>query len=273
MTTTIKEAVQPHNERAAGVWSAGGRHYDRISFGIADAIAHCVLRLDPKPGEQVLDVATGTGWASRLVARRGAAVAGVDIAAGLLDAARAEAAAQGLPIDYQLGDAESLSYEDASFDAVISTFGVMFATRPEAAARELARVVRPGGRLALAVWSLDSNVFQMFQVMKRYMPAPPTPAPPSPFAWGQPARIRELLGEAFDLRLEKGISYYREPSPEAAWDTFSTGYGPTRVLAESLDASRRRSLREDLVAFHAGFQTELGITVPREYWVVDGRRR
>ncbi len=126
-TTTI----EPHNEGPAAVWSAGGYNYDAISKGIADSIEHCVLRLNPRTGERILDLATGTGWTSRLVARRGAAVVGADIASDLLDAARINAKVAGLDIDYQLGDAEKLPFADGSFDAVVSTCGVMFASRPE----------------------------------------------------------------------------------------------------------------------------------------------
>jgi ubiquinone/menaquinone biosynthesis C-methylase UbiE len=267
--------IQQHNQRPAAVWSSGGRDYDEISRGIADAIEHCVFRLNPQPGERILDLSTGTGWTSRVVARRGASVIGADIAGDLLDAARVKASAEGLSIEYQIGDAEGLPFADGEFDAVVSTFGVMFATRPEVAAAELARIVRPGGRIALTTWLSDSSVFGMFQVMKRYMAAAPpsTPAPRSPFEWGRVERVRELLGEAFELRFEKGMSFYREPSADAAWQTFSTGYGPTRVLANSLDADRRAALREEFVAFHAGFPTDLGICVPREYWVTLGVRR
>jgi SAM-dependent methyltransferase len=254
------------------VWSSGGKDYDEISRGIADSIEHCVLRLNPQPGERILDLSTGTGWTSRVLARRGAAVIGADIALDLLDAARAKAKAEGLPIQYQIGDAESLPFEDGAFDAVASTYGVMFASRPDAAAMELARVCRPGGRIALTTWLSDSNVFQMFQVMKRYMAPPPSPAPPSPFEWGRVERIQELLGQTFHLRFEKGLSYYREPSAEAAWETFSKGYGPTRTLAASLDAERRGALREDFTAFHERFKTDLGICVPREYWLTIGVR-
>jgi SAM-dependent methyltransferase len=271
--TTPASAIQPHNTKASAVWSTGGARYNDISRGIADSIEHCVLRLDPKPGERVLDLATGTGWTSRVVARRGAAVIGADIAVDLVAAARDNARAEGLGIDYRVGDAESLPFGDAEFDAVVSTCGVMFASRPEAAAAELARVTKKGGRVALTTWLPDSNLFKMFMVMKPYMPPPPSPAPPSPFEWGKPERVSALLGAAFDLRFERGTSFYREPNGEAAWHTFSTGYGPTKALAANLDETRRAELRRDFIAFHDGFRTDLGICVPREYLLTLGVRR
>lgn len=272
MQGTVFGRIQPHNERPAAVWNAGGKKYDEISRGVADAIEHCVRRLNPQPGERILDLSTGTGWTSRLVARRGARVVGVDIADDLLEAARAQAYDEDLPITYELGDAEELPFDAGAFDAVISTFGVMFATRPEAAAAELARVCRSDGRIALTTWGSDSSERGMFNVMRRYMPDSPASAPPSPFEWGRVDRIRELLGRAFLLRFEQGVSYYREPSAAAAWETFSEGYGPTRILASSLDAERRASLRTAFTAFHAGFATDLGICVPREYWLTIGER-
>jgi len=272
-TNEMMTFIQPHNERASKVWSSGGDNYNEVSRGIADSIEHAVMRLSPRPGEAVLDLATGTGWTSRLVARRGAKVVGVDIAAGLLEAAERQALAERLSIRYLPGDAEDLPFDDASFDAVVSTCGVMFASRPEAAAKELARVVRPGGRIALTTWTSDGNLFKMFQVMKPYMPAPAAPAPPSPFEWGNTDRIRQLLGEDFELKFERAVSYYREPSADAAWETFSTSYGPTKALADSLDPARREALRADFIAFHAGFPTALGICVPREYWLTVGIRK
>src|SRR5690348_4937921 len=108
------------------MWGSGGRAYDTVSASVADAIEYCVLRLNPVRGEKVVDVATGTGWTSRAVARRGAEVVGIGIAEGMLSAAREIAHEQGLAISYQLGDAEALPFPDAEFDAVISTFGLMF---------------------------------------------------------------------------------------------------------------------------------------------------
>lgn len=265
--------IEPHNLKSAAVWNSGGAQYEEISNGISDSIEHCVLRLNPKPGEKILDLATGTGWTSRVIARRGASVTGVDIGADLVATATRRAAADGLNITYEIGDAEHLPFEDGAFDAVISTCGVMFASRPEAAARELGRVCRKGGRIALTTWLSDSNLFKMFMIMKPYMPPPPAPAPPSPFEWGRTERIGELLAGAFDLKFEKGISFYREPSGEAAWVTFSNGYGPTKTLAANLDEGRRAELRRDFIAFHDGFRTDLGICVPREYWVTLGTRR
>ena len=116
MSVSFTTGIQPHNERVAAIWSTGGRHYDRISQSIADSIEHCVFRLNPQPGERILDLSTGTGWTSRVVARRGAKVIGADIAPTLLEAARAQADVEGLPIVYQIGDAESLPFETGAFD-------------------------------------------------------------------------------------------------------------------------------------------------------------
>lgn len=269
----IDSSIQPHNERPAGVWSSGGEAYEAISRQIGAALEHCVARLDPKPGEEILDLATGTGWTSRLVARRGAHVVGADIASGLLAAATERANKEGIEIEYRIGDAEKLPFSEQSFDAVISTFGVMFASRPQAAASELARVCKRGGRIALATWLPDSSVFKMFQVMRPFMPPPPSPPPPSPFEWGNRDRVRALLGGDFDLRFEQGVAIGFGRDGAAFWDVFVTGYGPTKALANSLDESRRRELQEAFIAFHEEYRTELGISVPREYLITLGKRK
>lgn len=265
--------IQPHNQRPAAVWNSPGERYDEISRGIADSIEHCVNRLAPQAGERILDVATGTGWTARRVARRGADVVGVDLGADLIEAAQGLARRESLDIEFRVGDAEALPFDDGAFDAVISTCGVMFASRPEVAAAELARVCRPGGRLALTTWLPDSAVFEMFKVMKAYMPPPPDPAPPSPFEWGRPERVSQLLGDAFSLGFEQGTSCYREPDGEASWNTFSTCYGPTRTLAGNLEEDRRAALRRDFISFSDRYKDTLGITVPRTYLLTLGVRR
>ncbi len=265
--------IHSHNAGPSTVWSAGGAAYDEVSRGILDAIEHTINRLNPGPGARILDVATGTGWAARRLAERGHQVTGVDFAPDMLAPARQQASARGLDIQFVEGDAEDLPFADGEFDAVISTFGVMFAQQPDDAAAELARVCRPGGRLALAVWTPDGNVFEMFRIIKGYMPPPEGEPPPSPFEWGRTARLRELLGEAFDVDVEEGTSYYREPDGAAAWRTFSEGYGPVHTLARKLGPEQRARFEAEFTAFHDGFADALGITVPRQYRVVRGVRR
>jgi SAM-dependent methyltransferase len=271
----MSNVVQAHNLKAQAVWNSAGGRYDEISHSIADAIEHAVERLEPKPGERILDLATGTGWGSRTIAQRcsGAKVTGVDIADVMLDYARSAAAKQELDIDYRHADAESLPFADRSFDGVISTFGVMFVGRPEAAAAEMARVVRPGGRIVLATWKNDSNIFEMFGVLKKFMPAPPPPPPPSPFAWGGYERLNELLGANFELEFEEGASVYRYASGKQAWDLFANHYGPSKTLAGSLDDARRIELERDFVAWQETFKKGLGYEQPRQYIITRGRRR
>jgi len=268
MTVTTMPGNRPHSEKAAAIWGSGGRDYDAISETIADAIEHVVLRLAPRPGERFLDVATGTGWAARRVAARRASVVGIDIGAGVIAAAKALAP----EVQFEIGDAESLPLADWSFDGVVSTFGVMFASRPEDAAREIARVCRQGGRLGLATWQPGDTIEGVFTMMRPYM-TPPADPPPSPFAWGRRERVRELLGEAFDLKFETGVTTLRRPSGKAVWDLFVAGYGPTKSLAASLDAERRRQLQADFAAFHDAHRNEIGVAMPREYLVTIGIRR
>jgi SAM-dependent methyltransferase len=271
--TMSSPAIQPHNLTAAMTWNSGGSAYDRVSATVADAIEHCVLRLDPRPSTQVLDVATGTGWAARRVAARGATVVGVDLGADLIAAAMAAAAEARLKIDFRVADAEKLPFEDHRFDAITSTFGVMFARDPQAAAAELARLCRPCGRIGLVTWPVDGTIAGFFKVMQPYMPESPAPAPPSPFEWGSRDRVRQLLGAAFELRFETGTTVLYAPNGLAAWELFVRGYGPTKTLATSLDAERRECLKRDFIAYHEGFQSELGVAMPRDYLVTIGVRK
>jgi SAM-dependent methyltransferase len=192
--------VLPHNLKSAATWGSGGASYDLVSDSIADAIDHAVNRVWPLSQERALDVATGTGVTARRLSNRGAKVIGVDIGEGVIEAARAIAP----KIEFKVGDAEALEFPDQSFDCVTSTFGVMFVSRPEAAAAELARVTRRGGRLGLVTWLPGNTIEELFQTMRPYMPPPPASPPPSPFAWGKEDRVRELLGDSFDLNFERG---------------------------------------------------------------------
>ncbi|MGQ0602069.1 MAG: class I SAM-dependent methyltransferase [Anaerolineales bacterium] len=266
-------AIRPHNITPAATWNSGGQDYDRVSESIADSIEHCIQRLNPQPGERVLDVATGTGWAARRVAARDASVIGIDFGADLIAAAQTAAAEARLEIDFRVGDAEMLPFEDQTFDVVISTCGVMFVRDPEAAAAELARVCRKSGRIGLTTWPPDGAVADYFRIMRPYMPPPPASPPPSPFEWGNRDRLRELLGATFDLRFETGTTVLRAPNSEAVWELFVTAYGPTKALAANLDPERRAGLKRDSISYYDGFQTELGVAWPRDYLVTIGLRK
>ncbi len=195
---------------------------------------------------------------------------GVDLAPALIQTANERAAKLGLEIDYQVGDCERLALPDGNFDAVSSTCGVMFAPDHAATARELARVTRPGGRLALANWTPAGGVARMFAMMAPFQPAPP---PRSPFDWGDEERVAALLGEWFDLEFEEHTSTFRVPSGEAYWELYSTSYGPTKTLADSLGERREELRRTWIEFFESNYREDGEIAHTREYLLVVGERR
>jgi SAM-dependent methyltransferase len=268
MNTSIRE----HNLRSAAMWGGGGRAYDEISRSISGAIEHCVTRLMPVGGQRILDVATGTGWTSRVIARSGGVVIGMDIAEALLAAAREIAREQGLAIDYQLGDAEASPFQDAAFDAVISTFGVMFAQEQTRAAAELARLCRSGGQLAIAAWTPNSNAVSLRQVLQPFVVPPPAP-PPSPFVWGTRDWLTDMLGGDFHLGSENGTVVSRFPSGEATWDAYVNGFGPVRAVAAGLQAGQLQMMQQAFLRWTDQFRTDLGIAIPFEHLVTIGNRR
>jgi SAM-dependent methyltransferase len=261
-------AYEELKQRQSVMWGTGP--YQRITDTIADIHELVVERLAPEPGDRWLDLACGTGAVAERACAAGARVTGVDLAPVLVETAKERAAERRLDIEYVVGDAEALAFPDASFDKVSSTCGIMFSPDHEAAARELARVTAPGGRIALANWTPTGGLAKMFKVMAPYQPAPP---PSSPFDWGDEDRVRELLGEPFDLELEEHVSTLRVPSGEAYWELFSTSYGPTKTLAESL-GERREDLHRDWVEFfETNYRQDGEIVHPREYLLVLGTRR
>jgi len=264
-------AFEALKQRQSVIWGNGP--YQRVTETITDVHEAVVKRLGPKKGERWLDLACGTGAVSELAARAGADVVGVDLAPVLIETARARAKEQGLKIEYQVGDCERLEgIGDASFDAVSSTCGIMFAPDHEATARELARVVRPGGRIGLANWTPDAKgVARLFRIMAPFQAGPP---PSSPFDWGRKEHVHELLGDAFELDIEQKVSTLETADGEEYWQLFATSYGPTKTLAESLPEDRREELHRAWVEF---FDTECRegdhVAHPREYLLIAGTRR
>ena len=258
-------------QKQSVMWGNGP--YERVAHTIADVQAAVVAALAPQPGERWLDLASGTGAVSELAARAGADVTGVDLAPKLVETAKERAEAAGLEIDYRVGDCEALDLPDGSFDVVSSTCGIMFAPDHAATAHELARVVRPGGRIGLANWTKEGGVGRMFGMMAPFQPPPPEGAG-SPFGWGDEQHVTELLGEAFELRFDHGVSTHRDESGRAYWEMMSSSYGPTKTLAEGL-GERRDELAQ---AWSDFFDREYpgedgGIAHVREYLIVLGTRR
>lgn len=267
----MMESIQAHNQPAAALWAQGGAAYDEISFQVSDALAHAAQRLWPRAGEKVLDIATGTGWTARNAARWGANVTAVDIGEDLLAAARDLSAHITPAIDFQLADAENLPFEDASFDRVTSTFGVMFAGNQEAAAGELARVCKPGGRVVLATWTPGGSVSEFFAIGAKHSGAP-APAV-SPMAWGEPDHVTNLLGGYFDLQFETGVNQVYYPDIDSVWNVFITGFGPVRALVERLEGDALKAYRDDFYALQQRTVTSYGLHIKREYLVIMGTKK
>jgi len=255
--------------RQSIMWGNGP--YERITNTIRDIHALVLERLDPQPGEKMLDAATGTGAVAILAAERGVDVVGMDLAPALIDTARELAAERGVSVEFEVGDAEAMTYADASFDVVASTCGVMFAPDHEAVARELARVTRPGGRIGLACWTPEGGLGQMFRMMGPFLP-PPAPGAGSPFDWGREERVRELLGDDFELRFEEHVSTLAVESGEAYWELFSSSYGPTKTAAEALDDERREEFHQTWIDFFEKHREGDEVVHPREYLLTLGTR-
>ena len=250
---------------------SGGRDYDEVSFAISDALAHAAQRLSAHAGERILDVATGTGWSARNVARSGAMVTGVDISPELLTAADDLSGHIRPPIEFRLADAEQLPFDHGAFNGVISTFGVMFAINQIQAAAELGRVCRSGGRLILATWAPAGAVAEFLGVIAQHGDAPAPPS--SPLAWGYLTQVETLLGKEFELKFEPGVSNAYHGSAEEIWDWYTRGFGPLRQLAESLPPDRLERLKHDVDAYHRHYAYPAGLHMKREYLLTIGRRR
>jgi SAM-dependent methyltransferase len=264
-------AFEELKQRQAGMWGTGP--YQNITETLVDIHALVIERLDPQPGDRWLDLATGTGAVAELAAKAGADVTGVDLAPALIETAKQRAAEQGFRIDYRVGDCERLELEDGAYDKVSSTCGIMFTPDHAAAAAELARVSAPGGRIALANWTPEGGLGQMFAMMRPFQPTPP-PGVGNPFEWGDESHVEELLGEAFDLEFEHGSSHLRVPSGEDYWQLFSSSYGPTKTLADSLDPDRREDFHRTWVDFfESNYRADGQIDHERQYLLVFGIRR
>jgi ubiquinone/menaquinone biosynthesis C-methylase UbiE len=252
---------------ASGDYAVIGTTLQLVGELLAEA---CDLHWD----ERVLDVAAGNGNATLAAARRGCQVTSTDYVSGLLDRGAERAGAERLAVRFQVADAEALPFEDAHFDAVPSTFGVMFAPEQGKAAAELARVCRPGGRIGLANWTPDSMVGQMFKVLGRHLPPPAGLQPPA--RWGVEAHLHTLFGEtAAAIQVTPRLFNFRYRSAEHFVEVFRTWYGPVHKAFAALPADQATALERDLIALLNGLNRAgaRSLVVPSEYLEVVITRR
>lgn len=230
--------------RLKATWMTGD--YDTFSRFMEKDAAQFFRRLGVAPGTRLLDVGCGAGQLALIAARAGAQATGCDIAINWIEKARARAAAEGLAVTFEEGDAEALPYRDAQFDVVTSLIGAMFAPRPELVAAELTRVCRRGGVIAMANWTPGGFIGQMFKTIARHI----APAGmPSPVLWGDPATVRERLNKGIaDLKLTPRMYHFDYPfAPDAVVEFFRVNYGPMSRAFASLDTLRQEGLRSELV--------------------------
>jgi ubiquinone/menaquinone biosynthesis C-methylase UbiE len=231
--------------RSRAVWSSAD--FLPIARSFARGAEEFVARLALRPGEVVLDVACGTGNLAIPAARAGARVIGTDIAPNLIAQARIEARAHGLPIDFDVGDAEQLPYDDGQFETTMTMFGAMFAYRPERAAAELLRVTRRNGRISMANWTPDGVIAKLLRAHAAMIPPPA--GIPSPLSWGEEATVRARFGR--DIRelttIKRSIDLSFPFPPAGVAELFSKNYGPTVTTMKTLDPSGASQLRDAMV--------------------------
>ncbi len=223
-----------------------------------------VARLKPAPGVRWLDVATGTGAVAIRAAQAGADVVGIDIAPGMIEAAREKAA--GMPITFEVGDAQALPYEDASFDVVTSVFGAIFAPDHRAAAAELGRVGR--GRLGFTAWRPSE---ELQEVYGRF--GYDTAEGREPFRWGRDGYAEGLLGPYYELSIEHGTWILDGASGEEIWELWSQAAPPFKARLAEMDDDTREAFHQAYVEYCEGYRVGDGVAVPREYLLVLGNRR
>lgn len=232
-------------DRQQKMWSADD--FSKVATPLVIVGELLCEAVDLSAGQRVLDVACGSGTAALAAARRNCDVTGVDYVPALLERGRERAAAEGLTLEFREGDAERLPFPDASFDVVLSTFGVMFAPNQEQAASELLRVCRPGGTIGLANWTPEGRGGEMFRLTAKRVPPPPGVNPP--VRWGTETGLRELLGAGIsDLRVERRAFVSRYASSDDWLTFFRTSFGPTITAFASLDEAGQHAFAAEMKA-------------------------
>lgn len=258
-------------------WNVTGAGYQEIALGLQPAAEHLLEFAGIGAGMRVLDIATGTGITAIAAAKRGATVTGGDIAPDLLETARQLAENEGVAgsVTFEHADAEDLPYPDASFDAVISTFGCMFAPRHDAVAYEMTRVLKPGGTFAVATWKPEGPNCRLMNITAPYLP-PRVRQLPSPLDWGRPEYLKDLLGTRLSgLKHDDGDVPWLVESPVEALDMlFRRALGPTVYTYRKFDHKTKLAARADAMALmHECQEPDGSVCLSRDYLLTTGQHR
>jgi len=262
--STMSSDLSALKIRQQAAWSSGD--YAVVGTTLQIVGEQLCETLDLRAGSRVLDVAAGNGMVTLAAARRWCDVTSTDYVPALLEQGRARAAAEGVPVAFMEADAECLPFDDASFDVIVSTFGVMFTPNQPQAASELLRVCTSGGKIGLANWTPEGFIGQVFKTLGKYLP-PPAGAK-SPALWGTRTRLDELFGnQATSIKTEPRLFNFRYRSPEHFIDVFKTFYGPVLKAFTALDPATRENLRNDLHALIVRMNKsgDATMVVPSEY--------
>ena len=258
--------------RQQATWSLGDfNEIARQVMAVSDALVEAV---DPRPGQRVLDVACGSGNAAISAGRRYCKVTGLDYVPSLVDRGKQRAAAEGMPIDFRVGDAQALPFDDASFDVVLSVFGVMFAPDQAKAAREVLRVCKPGGKIGLACWGPEDFGGTVFKAIATYAPPPPGLTPST--RWGTTAGIEELIGPGTTNISTTHRTYFQHyESIEQMTEVFFRYFGPANRAIGVVDASVQGALRSNVMETFASHNraTDGTARIETRYFQVIATRR
>ena len=258
-------------ERSRAIWSLG--NYAELARVLEPAARAVVEACGVSAGQEVLDVATGSGNAATLAARRGAGVIALDLAPAMLELGQARAAEEALTIEWVEGDAEELPFEDGRFDCVVSVFGAMLAPRPERAASELFRVLRPGGTVGMANWTPDGFQGRAFAINNRHVPGPEGVPPSS--EWGREEVVAERF-EGLAAQIETGRRTIRleHESPEAMRAWFEENAGPAVAARRFLPAETNEAIAAETIELvrDVNRATDGSVAIDAEYLLVVARK-
>ena len=260
------------NEHQQETWTSG----DFPKMGVELTIAGEILceAVPVYAGDRVLDVGTASGNTALSASRRRAKVTAIDLVPSLLERARQRASAEGLTVDFQEGDAMALAFPDASFDVVMSTFGAIFAPDADRTAAEMARVCRPGGKVALAAWTPDGMLGRLFRLLARY--APPELALDAPIEWGEEAKFQKRLGPYFhEIAAQRQAVHFRAISAQHWVEFMKTYFGPAIRAFSSSNPNAQKKLAEEMADLIAEFNCAGNGTIlaRSEYLEIVGTRR